>query len=81
MEVPTEGATFLRGDEPAEWKARIAMGARGGPIVELIEPVAGEVDFYREFLPVRRVGRPAPAPPGHVHAAGRRGVGRARLAA
>ena len=51
VEVPTEGATFLRGDEPAEWKARIAMGARGGPIVELIEPVAGEVDFYREFLP------------------------------
>ena len=27
------------------------MGARGGPIVELIEPVAGEVDFYREYLP------------------------------
>ena len=27
------------------------MGARGGLIVELIEPVAGEVDFYRRFLP------------------------------
>jgi hypothetical protein len=27
------------------------MGARGGPIVELIEPVGGEVDFYRRFLP------------------------------
>jgi hypothetical protein len=50
-EVPTAGATFLRGDEPAEWEARIAMGARGGLIVELIEPVAGEVDFYRRFLP------------------------------
>ncbi len=51
VEVPTDGATFLKGDEPAEWSARVAMGARGGPIIELIEPVAGEVDFYREFLP------------------------------
>jgi hypothetical protein len=50
-EVPTAGATFLRGNEPAEWEARIAMGARGGVIVELIEPVRGEVDFYRRFLP------------------------------
>jgi Glyoxalase/Bleomycin resistance protein/Dioxygenase superfamily len=50
-EVPTAGATFLRGDEPAEWDVRIAMGARGGAIVELIEPVGGEVDFYRRFLP------------------------------
>jgi len=50
-EVPTAGATFLRGEEPAEWDARIAMGARGGVIVELIEPVGGEVDFYRRFLP------------------------------
>ena len=33
------------------------MGARGGPIVELIEPVAGEVGFYRDFLPVRRLLR------------------------
>jgi hypothetical protein len=50
-EVPTAGATFLSGEEPAEWDARIAMGARGGVIVELIEPVGGEVDFYRRFLP------------------------------
>jgi len=50
-EVPTAGATFLAGDQPAEWEARISMGARGGLIVELIEPVAGEVDFYRRFLP------------------------------
>jgi hypothetical protein len=50
-EVPTDGATFLRGGEEVEWQARIAMGSRGGPIVELIEPVAGEVDFYRRFLP------------------------------
>jgi hypothetical protein len=53
-EVPTAGATFLRGDDPVEWDARIAMGARGGLIVELIEPVAGEVDFYRRFLPEDR---------------------------
>jgi hypothetical protein len=45
------GATFLAGDEPAPWEAQIAMGARGGVIVELIEPVAGEVGFYRRFLP------------------------------
>ena len=50
-EVPIAGATFLVGDEPAEWEPRIAMGARGGLIVELIEPVAGEVGFYRRFLP------------------------------
>jgi hypothetical protein len=50
-EVPTAGATFLRGNEPAEWDVRVAMGARGGLIVELIEAVGGEVDFYRRFLP------------------------------
>jgi len=51
LELPTGGATFLVGDQPAEWEARFAMGARGGLIVELIEPVAGEVEFYRRFLP------------------------------
>ena len=50
-EVPTAGATFLVGDEPADWDVRISMGARGGSIVELIEPVGGEVEFYRRFLP------------------------------
>jgi hypothetical protein len=50
-EVPTEGATFLRGDEPAPWDVRVAMGARGGLIVELIEAIGGEVDFYRRALP------------------------------
>jgi hypothetical protein len=50
-EVPTDGATFLVGDQPAEWDVRVSMGARGGLIVELIEPVGGEVDFYRRFLP------------------------------
>jgi hypothetical protein len=49
-EVPTEGATFLAGEQPAPWDVRVSMGARRGPIVELIEPVAGEVDFYRRAL-------------------------------
>jgi len=49
-EVPTAGATFLAGEEPAPWDVRVSMGARRGPIVELIEPVAGEVDFYRRAL-------------------------------
>jgi Glyoxalase/Bleomycin resistance protein/Dioxygenase superfamily len=51
LKLPTGGATFLIGDEPAEWEAQFAMGARGGLIIELIEPVAGEVDFYRRLLP------------------------------
>jgi glyoxalase/bleomycin resistance protein/dioxygenase superfamily protein len=51
LKLPTDTATFLVGDEPAEWEAKFAMGARGGLIVELIEPVAGEVEFYRRFLP------------------------------
>jgi Glyoxalase/Bleomycin resistance protein/Dioxygenase superfamily len=50
-ELPVEGATFKRGDEELEWVPRVAMGARGGLIIELIEPVAGEVEFYRRFLP------------------------------
>jgi hypothetical protein len=51
VEVPV-GATFLGADEQQlPWETRIAMGARGGLIVELIEPVSGEVDFYRRFLP------------------------------
>jgi hypothetical protein len=50
-EVPTAGGTFYAGDSPVDWDVRIAMGARGGLIVELIEPIGGEVDFYRRFLP------------------------------
>jgi hypothetical protein len=51
VEVPTAAATFLKGDEEAEWSARIAMGARGGLIVEAIEPVGGEIGFYTRVLP------------------------------
>jgi hypothetical protein len=50
-ELPTEGATFLRGSEPVDWEVRIGMGSRGGLIAELIEPVSGEVEFYRRPLP------------------------------
>jgi len=51
LKLPAGGATFLVGNEPAEWNAKFAMGARGGLIVELIEPVAGEIDFYTRVLP------------------------------
>ena len=51
LKLPAGGATFLVGDEPAEWDANFAMGSRGGTIVELIEPVAGHVDFYTRVLP------------------------------
>ena len=72
-EVPTEGATFLKGDEPAEWDVRVAMGARGGVIVELIEAVGGEVDFYRRALPENGTAIGVP-PPRDLHPGGRRGL-------
>ncbi|HKH22494.1 MAG TPA: VOC family protein [Solirubrobacterales bacterium] len=49
-EVPVEGASFLKAGERQQWDVRVAMGARGGLIVELIEPIAGEVEFYRRAL-------------------------------
>jgi hypothetical protein len=51
VEVPVEGASFMKNGEELEWAPRVAMGARGGLIIELIEPTAGEVEFYRRFLP------------------------------
>lgn len=51
VKLPSGGATFLAGDQPVAWEARFAMGSRGGTIVELIEPVAGEVGFYTRLLP------------------------------
>jgi len=51
LKLPSAGATFLVGDEPAAWEAHFAMGSRGGLIIELIEPVAGEVGFYTRLLP------------------------------
>ena len=49
--LPSDTATFLAGDQAVPWEVKVAMGARGGLIVELIEPVAGEIDFYTEVLP------------------------------
>jgi Glyoxalase/Bleomycin resistance protein/Dioxygenase superfamily len=52
IEVPTDTARVIdHNDEQVDWSARIAMGARGGLIIELIEPVSGDVEFYRRFLP------------------------------
>lgn len=51
VRLPAGGAEFLKGDEPAPFEAKFAMGARGGLIVELIEPVSGEVGFYNDALP------------------------------
>jgi glyoxalase/bleomycin resistance protein/dioxygenase superfamily protein len=52
VEVPTDTAVVLdhRGEQ-VPWETRIAMGARGGLIIELIEPLSGDVEFYRRFLP------------------------------
>jgi hypothetical protein len=49
--LPSDTATFLAGEDPVPWDVKVAMGARGGLIVELIEPVAGEIDFYTDVLP------------------------------
>lgn len=52
IEVPTDTATVLDADgNVVPWTARIAMAGRGGLIAEIIEPVSGEVDFYRRYLP------------------------------
>ena len=51
LDLPSDTARFLAGDEPVEWEVKVAMGARGGMIVELIEPVAGCIDFYNRVLP------------------------------
>ena len=50
VSLPVSG-TFLAGAQEVQFEARFAMVARGGLIVELIEPVAGEVGFYRDSLP------------------------------
>jgi Glyoxalase/Bleomycin resistance protein/Dioxygenase superfamily len=50
-QLPSDTATFLVGDTPSPWEVKVAMGARGGLIVELIEPVAGEIEFYTRVLP------------------------------
>jgi hypothetical protein len=49
--VPSGGSTFYAGDTEVPWEAKFAMAARGGLIVELIEPVSGEIGFYTDVLP------------------------------
>ncbi len=51
LRLPSGGATFHAGDEVVPWESKFAMAARGGLIIELIEPVSGEVGFYRDLLP------------------------------
>jgi Glyoxalase/Bleomycin resistance protein/Dioxygenase superfamily len=51
IDVPMDGAMFMKRGEQVEWETRVAMGARGGLIIELIEPVSGEVEVYRRALP------------------------------
>jgi hypothetical protein len=51
-EVPTDSAIFMKDGERVEWKTRLAMGSAGGPIIEVIEPVSGEVEFYERVLPI-----------------------------
>lgn len=49
--VPTGDSVWETPNGILPFDAKFAMAARGGLIVELIEPVGGEVDFYREALP------------------------------
>jgi Glyoxalase/Bleomycin resistance protein/Dioxygenase superfamily len=49
--IPTGDSTWHLGDQVLPFEANFAMAARGGLIVELIEPVGGEVGFYRDALP------------------------------
>jgi len=51
VRVPSAGAQFFKADQPVPFEANFAMGARGGLVVELIEPISGEVGFYRDALP------------------------------
>ena len=51
LRLPSAGATFRAGDVVVPWESKFAMAARGGLIIELIEPVSGEVGFYRDLLP------------------------------
>jgi len=51
VRLPGAGAEFFEGDQRVPFDAKFAMAARGGLIIELIEPVSGEVGFYRDSLP------------------------------
>jgi Glyoxalase/Bleomycin resistance protein/Dioxygenase superfamily len=52
VEVPTDGVQVQDADgNEMAWDTRISMSARGGLILEVIEPVGGAVGFYRDALP------------------------------
>jgi hypothetical protein len=51
VRVPTGDSTWQLDGEVLPFTAHFAMAARGGLIVELIEPVDGEVGFYADALP------------------------------
>ena len=49
--IPTGDSTWHLGEQALPFTAHFAMAARGGLVVEVIEPVDGEVGFYRDALP------------------------------
>jgi hypothetical protein len=49
--VPTGDSVWQTDAGASPFEAKFAMAARGGLVVELIEPVSGDVDFYRQVLP------------------------------
>lgn len=51
VRLPAGDSTWHLGDRTLPFEANFAMAARGGLVVELIEPVGGEVGFYRDALP------------------------------
>ena len=50
LKLPAGGATFLSATSPRVGR-QVRDGRARGMIVELIEPVAGKIDFYSRVLP------------------------------
>src|SRR5947209_18878140 len=46
--LPSATATLLAGDQAVPWEGKVAMGARGGRLGELVEPGACEVACYTD---------------------------------
>ncbi len=77
-EVPVEGATFMKGGELVEWQPRVAMGARGGMIIELSSrSPARSISTGASSPAMRRARLPSPRDAGPAR---RRAVGRGREA-
>lgn len=51
VEVDISAAEYSRGGELLELQLRVAHFGRGGYGIEVIEPVGGDVEFFREPLP------------------------------